>query len=324
MDIEDPINPLADPAVLDIVQLFTNLSVRGSFCITGEKCRSLVSRRRNDILDALKLHNLGLHTNTHSQHPTTMELLADVEYDHGCHLAFESEKKGFDSFVAAFGRQPTFWGGAGNTWAPEINFALKKLGIPAYCYALTRLPENTIHHFNGAAGLPQTHAIGETQWGDDLMAEKAMQNVLEAIENSSAPWHGIFVGHPTRLRHVAYWDLGYNGGVTADPYPLTPVTDEAIYQRSLNNIRTFLMRLKRAADIIGVDELLKLDWKFRAPTSEEVAYFREETPKYLAGAIRWPIHHPALTSENIIAKTMALESTLKVAEIRLPSNPDVE
>src|SRR5947207_1348915 len=131
MDVEDPFNPLADPAALDIAQLFSNLSVKGSFCVTGEKCRSLMARNRTDIIDAYKSHCLGLHTNTHSQHPTTMELLSDVTYEDGCRLAHESEKPGFDSFTEAFGRVPSFWGGAGNTWSPEITFALSELGIPA-------------------------------------------------------------------------------------------------------------------------------------------------------------------------------------------------
>ena len=154
MDVEDPINPLADPAALDIAQVFTNLSVKGSFCVTGEKCRSLISRDRRDILEAFKPHCLGLHTNTHSQHPTTMELLAEVSYEEGCRLALASEAKGFESFVSAFGREPSFWGGAGNTWSPEICHALGKLGIGAYSYALTQLPNEAVHRFNGVLGLP--------------------------------------------------------------------------------------------------------------------------------------------------------------------------
>lgn len=315
MDVEDPINPLADPACLDIAHLFTNLSVRGSFCITGEKCRSLMSRHRGDVLEAFKPHCLGLHTNTHSQHPTTMELLADVDYEEGRELAFKSQKPGYDSFLEAFDRPPCFWGGAGNTWSPEINDALRRLAIPAYTYSLTRVPEDRVHQFNGVIGLPQNIAIGETQWADDLLAEQQMQAVLEFVESSNSPLLGIFVGHPTRFRHTQYWDLGYNNGVTADPYPMTPPVDEPTYQRSLNNLRTFLMRLRRIADIVGVDDMLKFDWSFRPPTEVERDYFRVESAKYLAGAAHWPIHRPDLNPDNIISKTLSLESTLFIAEL---------
>jgi hypothetical protein len=315
MDVEDPINPLADPAALEIAQLFTNLSVKGSFCVTGERCRSLLARDRRDILAALKPHCLGLHTNTHSQHPTTMEMLADVSYEDGCQLAFESERKGYASFMDAFDRPPSFWGGAGNTWSPEINYALNELGIRSYSYALTQVPNEAVHRFNGVMGLPQNLTIGETQWCDDILAAHRMEAVLDSVEASSAPWAGIFVGHPTRFRHVSYWDLGYNDGASPDPYPLTPPIDEAMYHRSLNNLRTFLMRLKRVADIVGVDDMMEMDWTFRDPTMEELEYFRLDTPRSIKGALRWPIHRSGLSAENIIAKTMALEGTLRMAEL---------
>jgi hypothetical protein len=315
MDVEDPINPLSDPAALDIAQLFTNLSVKGSFCITGEKCRSLVSRNRQDMLDAYSPHCLGLHTNTHSQHPTTMELLADADFIEGCRLAFKAEKPGYDSFAEAFGRTPCFWGGAGNTWSPEITDVLNRLEVPAYVYSLTRVPNNGVHRFNGCLGLPQALAIGETQWADDMIAEQRIQAVLEVVQESTVPWLGIFVGHPTRFRHTQYWDLGYNDGVTAEPFPLTPAVDEPTYQRSLNNLRAFLMRLKKVANIIGVDDVCNFDWVYREPSKDEMSFFREETARCLAGATRWPIHRPDLLADNIIAKTLSLEATLSMAEL---------
>src|SRR5258708_770577 len=140
MDVEDPINPLADDAALDLALLFTEIGVRGSFCLTGEKCRTILARGRTDVIEAFRPHCLGLHTNTHSYHPTTMELLADAAFDEGCLFALAAESMGYRSFVEAFKRKPAFWGGAGNTWSPEITEALKRLGIPAYSYALTELP----------------------------------------------------------------------------------------------------------------------------------------------------------------------------------------
>ena len=84
MDVEDPINDFADDAALDVASLFTKVGVRGSFCLTGQKCRKLLERQRLDVLEAFSCHCLGLHTDTHSLHPTTMELLERVPYEDGC------------------------------------------------------------------------------------------------------------------------------------------------------------------------------------------------------------------------------------------------
>jgi hypothetical protein len=202
MDVEDPINPLADDAALDIARLFMEAGVRGSFCLTGDKCRSLLERGRRDVLEAYQPHCLGLHTNGHSRHPTTMELLADVGYEEGCRLAYEDQRQGFEAFQAAFERTPAFWGGAGNTWSAEITEAIRRLGIGAYSYALTTVGHDKVHRFNGAFALPQAIAISEDTWADDALAFAAVDKALDRVANDTNPWLGIFVGHPTRLRHV--------------------------------------------------------------------------------------------------------------------------
>lgn len=202
MDIEDPIHPRSDDAALELATLFGSAGVRASFCITGEKCRTLMARGRTDVLEALRPHALGLHTDTHSVHPTTMELLAGLEWSDGCEAAWQAERRGFDAFCQAFGRPPSFWGGAGNTWSPEISDALKRLGIGACVYALTEVPGSRIHRFNGVLSFPQTHSISELEWADDVRACARSQEVLQSLADKTVGHSLIFVGHPTKFRHV--------------------------------------------------------------------------------------------------------------------------
>lgn len=313
MDVEDPINPLADDAALDLAKLFTSTEVRGSFCLTGEKCRTLLARGRKDVLDAYKPHCLGLHTDTHSQHPTTMELLETLPFEMGCEAAFSAEHKGYLAFVKAFERAPIFWGGAGNTWSPEITEALKRLEIPAYAYALTRLPDEAVHRFNGILALPQALSISEADWADDTRAEGAAARILKRIAEIDQPWIGLFVGHPTRLRYEEFWDQPYMAGRTPDePEGVEPVSDR-IYERSKANLFAFLTRLSRRVQIVGVDEAISRPWKYRKPSVSELDSFIVDTGLALRAAARWPIHHPGLDSGLIIEKTMALAGTVEIA-----------
>jgi len=322
MDVEDPINPLADNAALDLALLFNGAGVRGSFCLTGEKCRTLVARGRHDVLDAFRPHCLGLHTDTHSFHPTTMELLEAVDYEEGCRAAFETESKGRDAFVAAFGRGPSFWGGAGNTWGPEITDALRRLGIPAYSYALTELPGNPVHRFNGVFALPQHLSISENDWADDARSVARSTQVLTQLREGPAPntlhpaiWTGLFVGHPTKLRYREFWDGPYAHGRTPPaPEYAEPVPDE-VYERSKSNLSRFLAQLQQEVEIIGVDDTLALPWSFRPANRTELIYFEEHTGKNLRSATGWPIHHPGLTAELIVEKTIALKPTVEVTKM---------
>jgi len=311
MDVEDPINPLADDAALDFAQLFTEIGITGSFCITGEKCRTLAQRGRLDVAKALLPHSLGLHTNTHSFHPTTMELLAEIDYEEGCRAALESESKGCDAFRALFHREPAYWGGAGNTWSPEITDALQQLKIPAYVYALTELPNFAIHQFNGSVALPQALSISELEWADPARANLAMYRVLNGIETIPQPWIGIFVGHPTKFRHVDYWDHPYYNGRTPSKPEFTEPLPEATYRRAKDNLTTFLEELRQRATIVGIEEVVNLPWRACELTPQESEYFCASATKNLRTAANWPPHRNGLSANRIIEKTLSRITTVR-------------
>jgi hypothetical protein len=310
MDVEDPVNPAADDAALDMARLFADMGVRASFCVTGDKCRALAHRGRQDVAAALSHHCLGLHTNGHSKHPTTMELLEKVPFEEGCELAYAEESKGYQAFKALFGRPPAFWGGAGNTWSPEITDALKRLGIPAYSYAHTSVPGDTLHRFNGVLALPQTVSVSEQEWA--TQGEDAGAEAMAKLEASDLPWAAVFVGHPTRFRHERFWDEPYaRGRSPLEPEPSQAVPEE-VYQTALKNLGRFLGQLRDKHRIVGVDDLVSMDWRFRLPMDDEIEYFRQETAQRLKDAAGWVIHRPGLDTSLIAAKTLALAPTLEI------------
>ncbi len=302
MDIEDPINPLADDAALDFARLLTEHGVRGSLCITGEKCRVLVERGRHDAIAALSSHCLGLHTDAHSVHPTTMELLESCTYENGLSLARRAEEKGLAKFISAFGRAPAFWGGAGNTWSPEIAGVLPGLGIPAYVYALTEVPGERVHVYQECLAFPQHLSISEPDWILDSNLK-----IMVEIEAGARPWTGLFIGHPTRFRYAAFWDVPYvNGRQPLSPELTAPVSDQD-YEVAKENMGIFLAALVDRFEVVGLDsEIDHLERSpRRKPTPSEREYFETQTAANIRAAAKWPIHHEDLDPENIVAKTLS-------------------
>lgn len=315
MDVEDPINFAADDAAKEFADLFSDVGVAGSFCVTGEKCRTLIQRGRYDVLNALAPHTWGLHTDTHSYHPSTMENLADCTFEEGCERAFATEGRGVAAFKSAFGRTPAFWGGAGNTWSIEITDALQRLGISAYVYALTAIPDEGVHRLNGIVALPQAVSISEADWMDDDRARVASERALARIDEVPQPWIGVFVGHPTRMRHVDYWDWPFYGGLTPDKPGATALVPDDDYGRAKANLRSFLSRLRERHTVVSVPEALTRAWRFRQPSASESAFFGATTAANLRSAVGWPVHRSGLSADNIIAKTLSHIGSLEVGEL---------
>src|SRR5262245_62522064 len=69
-DTEDYLLPASDDAALRVAQMLTDEGIRGTFKVVGEKARILERRKRDDVIAALKKHEIGYHSNYHSVHPT--------------------------------------------------------------------------------------------------------------------------------------------------------------------------------------------------------------------------------------------------------------
>src|SRR5262245_30108891 len=82
-DTEDYILPQSDDAAKRVAELLTRLGVRATFKLVGEKARTLEQRKRHDVIEALKRHEIGYHSNTHSMQPTIAVYLQHTGWDEG-------------------------------------------------------------------------------------------------------------------------------------------------------------------------------------------------------------------------------------------------
>ncbi len=314
-DVEDPFNLDSDDATLEIAELVHSCGVRATFCVSGLKCRVLEERGRKDVIEALKPHALGLHTDTHSLHPTTMEMLENKGWADGVEAALESEGRGMRSFELVFERKPCCWGGAGNTWGPQITEACRILGIPAVLYSQFAVPNLATHHFLGVISLPTTAYLG----GEDAMetletAQAGVDQAIARVKASPAPWAEVFGGHPSRYRYLEFWDAPFFAGQTPIPYTPGARRSDENFKACMANLRSSILRLKDELEIVGVDQIVDYNWQWRQLTEYEKLKAIEGTTEHLKGAAGWPPNHPNLDTSRIIAETMARIDTLKIAE----------
>ncbi len=131
-DTEDYILPQSDDAAKRLAVFLTEQGIRATFKVVGEKGRTLERRGRRDVIGALARHEIGYHSNTHSQHPTVAEYEATLDWQTGVEEFSRRERPGFDDLRRIFGHAPTCYGQPGNSWAPQPYAALKKWGVKVY------------------------------------------------------------------------------------------------------------------------------------------------------------------------------------------------
>jgi hypothetical protein len=82
-DAEDYILPEDDDATKRLAEMLTRLNVKATFKVVGEKARVLEQRGRTDVIAAVTQHDVGYHSNVHSQQPTIAVYLQHAGWDDG-------------------------------------------------------------------------------------------------------------------------------------------------------------------------------------------------------------------------------------------------
>lgn len=221
-DTEDYIEPAADDAALRIANDLSAEGVRATFKIVGEKARVLEKRGRRDVIQALSRHAIGYHSNWHSVHPTPAEYLVRLGYLEGAEEFERREGPGVADVRRIFGTQPVCYGQPGNSWGPQSNLALRKLGIPVYLDEGEQVGVDEQPFWYG--GLLYVFRMGKNQFRAQLNAgaedTAAYKRFDEAAARLAASGGGVIsiYYHPTEFVTTEFWD-GVNFARGANPAP---------------------------------------------------------------------------------------------------------
>ncbi len=256
-DIEDLVHPESDDVPRDIGEMLADDGIVASMCVVAEKARLWERRGRRDVIAAVGQHDVSLHTNLHSVHPTPSEYLADKDWHDGVAEAVRREEPGVRDLARLFGVYPSTWGTPGSSWGPQIAAATQQLGIPSNIYSFAEAGTTGASWFAGQLCYSEYIGLagGEDACCDDAEFEAALPQLLRKIEESRAKGAvclGLFAGHPTRFRYTIFWDqLNFAKGhnTAPDAYRFAPRRDDGAYAVGLRNLRRMLFAVR---DLDGV------------------------------------------------------------------------
>jgi len=247
-DTEDYLLPADDDACKRLAEMLTELKIRATFKVVGEKARVLEKRGRRDVIAALKKHDIGFHANFHSVHPTPSEYLADCGWLDGIAEFVRREGGGAADVRRVFSvKTLVCYGQPGSSWAPQTMAGLKQIGVAPHgipCY----VDEGTHVGLNEQpfwyAGALMVYHMGKNYTRMDLHSpdavEPAKQKVSAIADRLRVGGGGLIsiFYHPCEWVHKEFWDgVNFRRGANPPrelwkpPPQRTPEETDAAFQR---------------------------------------------------------------------------------------------
>jgi hypothetical protein len=216
-DTEDYLLPACDDASKRLAEMLTRRGIRATFNVVGEKARVLEKRGRGDVIEALKKHDIGYHSNLHSVHPTPSEYLAECGLVDGVAEFARREGGGAADVRRVFGvRALSCYGQPGSSWAAQAIAALPAIGVATERGVPVYLDSGS-HVGLGAqpfwfAGALVVYNMRENETRFDLHTPQALEAgkarvsaIAERLRGKGGGLISIFY-HPSEWVHQRFWD----------------------------------------------------------------------------------------------------------------------
>ncbi|MGH9768093.1 MAG: polysaccharide deacetylase family protein [Blastocatellia bacterium] len=266
-DTEDYILPQSDDAAKRLAETLTRLGVRATFKIVGEKARTLEKRGRKDVIAALKKHEIGYHSDTHSQQPTIAVYLQHTGWEDGAAEFYRREVQGVRDIERIFGVTPTCYGQPGAAWASQTYPALKRMGVGMYLDEGSHVGiDDQPFYYGGMLNvfkMRSTVARMELKGGESLAEGKAkFQAAYDKLRARGGGTISIYY-HPCEWVHTEFWD-GVNFRRGANPprseWKLPGVRPAAETEKAYGDFEEYVkfVKARPGARFVTTSELMKL------------------------------------------------------------------
>ncbi|HEX5442697.1 MAG TPA: hypothetical protein VFW87_02660 [Pirellulales bacterium] len=215
-DTEDYLLPASDDAALRLAEFLSREGIRATFKVVGEKARTLKARERYDVINALKKHEIGYHSNFHSVQPSPAMYLSTLGWDDGVEEFDRREGAGRADVERIFGQAPSCYGQPGSSWGPQTFGGMRRWKMPVYLDAGSHVSlDGKPHFFCGLLTLYKlAHTVRTDLTGESALraAEDRFQGARQALLEEGGGVVSIYY-HPCEFVHKKFWDgVNFNRG----------------------------------------------------------------------------------------------------------------
>jgi hypothetical protein len=217
LDVEDIFNPPEfgnDESIKELALILTGEGLRANFMIIGDRALVLKERGRQDVIDSLGPHEVGLHTRS-ARHPEVPEYVAGKTWEEGVAECLKREREGTEIIRDVFGKPCASLSTHNVFTAPHQQRVAAILGLP-HVYAIPAAPPlYNLSWYAGALSFPWGSPTlsnkpllchmeeFDEKYPDDKAFEAHLRKTSQHLDTCLAegqPYFTFFLIHPQRVR----------------------------------------------------------------------------------------------------------------------------
>lgn len=217
-DTEDYVDPLSNDSLLRIVELHTKHEVPATFGLVGEKARFIHFCGRDDVVEALKDHEVAYHSDHHwilpdwDLEPRHIPVwINEKDWDAGIERILIEESRGLADIHDIFGERPVTQLRNYGDWTPQVMAAHARLGLGVHAYGpvFHNADPEPIWYCNQLQIANPRHMYEDYLHDMELTPEQKLQKHIADIEKhlGEGTQRLGWVNHPTRFIADTWWEM---------------------------------------------------------------------------------------------------------------------
>lgn len=255
-DTEDYGNQNAAEAIIRTAKILDKYDIKGSYNVVAKMAETLIKWGREDIIEAIKKHEIVTHSLAHTHHPTINEYTDLEDFDEALAIFKEKETAAVEILRSIFGVEK-IWSACppGTSTSYVAHYGYSEMGIP--CYDGDELFDQRLHRPITCCNILCLQYV--VSFVEDL-APLSDEELLAYLDEAAKADYIILCNHPANFYLTRYFDgVNFRGENTPEsewkPCPTrTNEEVEGLFERF-----DFLART------------IKNDSRFKTVTYEDIA-----------------------------------------------------
>lgn len=227
-DTEDYVDPISNDALLRLAQMHTKHEVPACFGLVGEKARFIHFCGRDDVVEALKDHEVAYHSDHHWILPNNRYApehiplyVNEMDWDSAMERILVEESRGLADIADVFGERPVTQLRNYGDWTPQVMAAHARLGLGVHAYGpvFHNTDPEPIWYCNQLQIANPRHMYENYLHDMDLTPqEKLDRHIADVQKHLDEGTHRLgWVNHPTRFIADTWWEMPNWWGKMDDP-----------------------------------------------------------------------------------------------------------